>query len=185
MINSKLPKKRFEIEEKYNHLYKNSWKPQAWPLASFSCTSTIAICFLKGTSVLAFTGIRPKYIALVTSTLTDRAFSAEHIEGYIVPRQSKSQAGEVITEKQHAGKLAGVVLSGLSAFLRNPVADGAPLLAFAHLFWNNPFRRDNFRKQKYHHYAQLLCAYLFVCRVQHESSTKDCQPLVLTFLPAF
>ncbi|KAK8499511.1 hypothetical protein V6N12_011596 [Hibiscus sabdariffa] len=46
------------------------------------------------------------------------------------------------------------------AFLRYPrtlllLANGTPLLAIANLFWNNLFRRDNFRKRKYCHYAQL------------------------------
>ena len=60
---------------------------------------------------------------------------------------SSRKSEEVITDEPHAGKLARVVLAGVS--LRYLItllllAAGAPLLTIAHLFRNNLFRRDNF-----------------------------------------
>ncbi|KAL6496710.1 hypothetical protein OROHE_027382 [Orobanche hederae] len=57
---------------------------------------------------------------------------------------SSRKSEEVITDEPHAGKLARVVLAPRYLITLLLLADGAPLLTIAYLFWNNLFRRDNF-----------------------------------------
>ncbi|KAL6509956.1 NADH dehydrogenase subunit 2 [Orobanche minor] len=57
---------------------------------------------------------------------------------------SSPKSEEVITDEPHAGKLARVVLAPRYLITLLLLADGAPLLTIAYLFWNNLFRRDNF-----------------------------------------